>query len=50
MALVQIDFGAAHDRINHGGLVFKLREAGVGGVILKVFKIFFCPIVLRELR
>ena len=32
-----IDFSAAFDRVNHMGLVFKLREAGVGGMILKVF-------------
>ena len=31
---------AAFDRVNHGGLVFKLREAGVGGLILKVFQNF----------
>ena len=37
LALVQIDFSAAFDRVNHGGLVFKLLEAGVGGLILKVF-------------
>ena len=49
LALVQIDFSAAFDRVNHGGLVFKLREAGVGGLILKVFQ-NFCPVVLRELR
>ena len=40
LALVQIDFSAAFDRVNHGGLVFKLREAGVGGLILKVFQNF----------
>ena len=40
LALVQIDFTAAFDRVNHGGLVFKLREAGVGGMILKVFQDF----------
>ena len=40
LALVQIDFSAAFDRVNHGGLVFKLREAGVGGMILKVFQNF----------
>ena len=40
LALVQIDFRAAFDRVNHGGLVFKLREAGVGGLILKVFQNF----------
>ena len=38
--LVQIYFSAAFDRVNHGGLVFKLREAGVGGLILKVFQNF----------
>ena len=31
---------AAFDRVNHGGLVFKLRKAGVSGMILKVFRIF----------
>ena len=36
-AFVQIDFSAAFDRINHEVLVFKLREARVGGLILKVF-------------
>ena len=40
LALVQIDFSAAFDRVNHVGLVFKLREAGVGGMILKVFQKF----------
>ena len=40
IAPVQIDFSAAFDRVNHGGLVFKLREAGVGGMILKVFQDF----------
>ena len=29
LALVQIDFSAAFDRVNHGGLVFKLQDAGV---------------------
>ena len=40
LALVQIDFSAAFDRVNHGDLVFKLREAGVSGLILKVFQNF----------
>ena len=39
-ALVQIDFSAAFDRVNHGGLAFKLQEDGVGGMILKVFHFF----------
>ena len=49
LAHVQIDFSAAFDRINHGVIVFKLQEAGIGGMILKVFQ-DFCPVALRELR
>ena len=40
LVLVLIDFSAAFDKVNHGGLGFKLREAGVGGMILKVFQNF----------
>ena len=40
LELVQIDFMAAFDMVNHGGLVFKLRGAGVVGMILKVFQKF----------
>ena len=40
LELIQIDFSVAFDGVNHGGLVFKLREAGVGGLILKVFQNF----------
>ena len=40
LAIAQIDFSAAFDRVNHGGLLFKLREAGVGSLILKVFQNF----------
>ena len=40
LAFVQIDFSAAFGRVNHRGLVFKLREAGVGGLISKVFQNF----------
>ena len=36
MALVQIDFSAAFDRVNHAGLLFKLQSVGVGGVFLRV--------------
>ena len=48
LALVQIDFSAAFDRVNHGGLVFKLREAGVGGMILKVFQNFLFSRTQRD--
>ena len=40
LALIQIDFSVAFDMVNHWGLVFKLRDAGVGGLILKVFQNF----------
>ena len=40
LAHVHIDFSAAFDRVNNGGLVFKLQEAGVGGMILKVVSVF----------
>ena len=49
LTLVQIDFSTVFDKVNHGVLVFKLQEAGVGGMILKVFQ-NFCPNVLRESR
>ena len=38
LALVQKDFSAAFNRVNHWGLVFKLQDAGGGGMILKVFQ------------
>ena len=47
LALVQIDFSAAFDRVNHGGLVFKLREAGVGGLIFKGFQNFLSSCTQR---
>ena len=40
LALVQINFSAAFDRVNHEGFVFKLQEARVGGMILKLFQFF----------
>ena len=40
LPLVQINFSAAFDRVNHGDLVSELQEAGVGGMILKVFQNF----------
>ena len=37
LALLQIDFTAAFGRVDHIAFVFKLQEAGVGSMILKVF-------------
>ena len=36
LALVQLYFSAAFDRVSHRGLLFKLRDAGIGGSILVV--------------
>ena len=47
LALVQIDFSAAFDRVNHRGLVFKLREAGVREMILKVFQNFLSSLTQK---
>ena len=40
LALVQINFSAKFERFNHGGLVLKLQEGGVGSMILKGFQFF----------
>ena len=31
LALIQLDFSAAFDRVNHVGLMYKLQNAGIGG-------------------
>ena len=39
--VVQIDFSsAAFGRVNHVGLLYKLRSAGVGGMVLSIIKEF----------
>ena len=38
--LVQIDFSAAFDKVNHEGLLFKLRSVGVGGAVFSVISQF----------
>ena len=40
LALVQLDFSAAFDRVSHRCLLFKLRDAGIGGPILAVLDDF----------
>ena len=36
LAVVQIDFSAAFDLISHSGLLYKLRDVGVGGAVFDV--------------
>ena len=38
--ILQIDFSAAFDRVNHQGILFKLCSVGVGGSVLSVLKQF----------
>ena len=37
--IVQIDFSAAFDRINHRGILFRLFSVGVGGSVLSVLTV-----------
>ena len=34
--IVQIDFSAAFDRVNHQGIIYKLSSVGIGGFVLSV--------------
>ena len=38
--IVQIDFSAAFDLVNHRALVYKLKELGIGGNLLNILKDF----------
>ena len=37
--IVQIDFSAAFDRVNHLGILFKLCSVGIGGSVLSVLTV-----------
>ena len=34
--LVQIDFSAAFDRVNHQGILYKLSSVSIGGTVLSI--------------
>ena len=38
--IVQLDFSAAFDRVNHAGLIYKLESVGVGGSFLSIIREF----------
>ena len=38
--VVQIDFSAAFDRVNHHGILYKLCSVGIGGSLLSLFTQF----------
>ena len=38
--IVQIDFSAAFDRVNHQGILYKLNSVGIGGSVLSVLTQF----------
>ena len=40
LAVVQIDFSAAFDFLNHSGLLYKLHDVGVGGAVFDVIASF----------
>ena len=38
--IVQIDFSAAFDRVNHLGIIYKLCSVGIGGSVLSILTKF----------
>ena len=38
--ILQINFSAAFDRVNHQGILYRLCSAGIGGSVLSVLKQF----------
>ena len=45
--IVQIDFSAAIDRVNHQGILYKLCSVGIGGSVLSILAVSIKPITAR---
>ena len=45
--LVQIDFSAAFDRVNHQGILYKLCSVGIGGSVLSILIQFLSDLSLH---
>ena len=39
-SIVQIDFSAAFDRVNHRGIVYKVGSVGIGGSVMSLLTQF----------
>ena len=39
-SIVQIDFSAAFDRVNHQGILYRLYSVGIGGSVLSILTQF----------
>ena len=42
--IVQIDFSAAFDRVNHQGILYQLCSVGIGGSVLSILIVSIKPI------
>ena len=45
--IVQIDFSAAFDRVNHLGIFYRLCPVGIGGSVLSILTVTVKPIRVR---
>ena len=42
--ILQIDFSASFDRVNHLGILYKLCSVGIGGFVLSILTVSIKPI------
>ena len=46
--IMQIDFSAAFDRVNHQGILYRLCPVGIGGSVLSILTVSVKPITARH--